>query len=345
MKNNLVLLISLLIILLQIACRKDKPSVKNETVSVSKNSVYIANEGNFQFGNASVCLFDEANKTLVDDLFKPANGRPMGDVCQSLFFFNNNIYIVLNNSAKIEVVNANTFVSSNTINGFNSPRYFLPVSNQKAYVSDLYANKIWIVDLVNNKISGNINCKGWTEQMLALYGNVYVTNRATDKVYVLDIVSDKIVDSIKVGYGSNSIKQDKNGNLWVLCNGDVLKNKLASLHQINPINNTVTKSFVFSNSTDLPTRLCFNTTNDTLFYLNKSIYQLAINAANLPASALINQGSSNFYSLAINPNNNIIYIGDAIDYVQKGTIYRYSSNGTLIDNFKAGIIPGDFYFH
>ncbi|MEY2830114.1 MAG: hypothetical protein RIQ33_1972 [Bacteroidota bacterium] len=345
MKNYLIGIIIFLIIGMQIACRKDKPSAKNQTVSVSKSSVYITNEGNFQFGNASVSLFDEVNKTVTDDLFKPANSRPLGDVCQSLFFFNNNCYVVLNNSAKIEVVNATTFVASNTINGFNSPRYFLPVSNQKAYVSDLYANKIWVVDLVANKISNSINCVGWTEQMLSLYGHVYVANRSTDKVYVLNIVLDKIIDSIKVGYGPNSIKQDKNGNLWVLCNGDASKNKLASLHQINPINNTVIKSLAFTDSNDLPTRLNFNSTNDTLFYLNKNIYQLSINAAQLPNSAIISQGGSNFYSLAINPNNNIIYVSDAIDYVQKGTIYRYLSNGVLIDNFKAGIIPGDFYFH
>jgi hypothetical protein len=48
--------------------------------------------------------------------------------------------------------------------------------------------------------------------------------------------------------------------------------------------------------------------------------------------------------LALNPENNEIYIADAIDYTQDAIIYRFSQKGILIDSFKTGINPSDFLF-
>jgi hypothetical protein len=46
--------------------------------------------------------------------------------------------------------------------------------------------------------------------------------------------------------------------------------------------------------------------------------------------------------LTICPRTGDVYIADAIDYVQQGMVYRYSSDGVLIDSFYVGIIPGAF---
>lgn len=46
--------------------------------------------------------------------------------------------------------------------------------------------------------------------------------------------------------------------------------------------------------------------------------------------------------LTVNPANGEVYVADAIDYQQQGMIYRYSSEGVLIDEFYVGIIPGAF---
>ncbi len=43
------------------------------------------------------------------------------------------------------------------------------------------------------------------------------------------------------------------------------------------------------------------------------------------------------------PYTGDIYLGDAIDQVQRGIVYRYKSDGTAIDTFKTGINPGFFY--
>jgi DNA-binding beta-propeller fold protein YncE len=327
------------------ACRKDKPEdVLTPSINTAANGVYVTNEGNFQFGNAQVSYYDPSSNNCVQDLFEPANNRPLGDVCQSMYTFNGKVYMVVNNSGKIEVVNESNFSSVATITGLTSPRYFLPVSNSKAYVSDLYANHISIIDLSNNTIGNSIACNGQTEEMILAYGKVFITNYLSDKLYVINTLTDVLTDSITIGFGSNSIVEDKNGKIWVLCSGSASNAVKASLHRINPVNNLVEQSFTFLNSTETPWRLNMNAGNDTLYYLNNDLYRMSITASSLPPTPFISHGTRNFYGLGIDPSSNEIYVSDAIDYVQRGKIYRYDAAGTQLNTFLAGIIPGDFYF-
>lgn len=324
------------------SCIKDQPPIDNTKVDVTSDGVYIVNEGNFMFGNASISYYSITGDVTQEDLFKPANNKSLGDVAQSLCIYNDKIYIVVNNSGKIEVVDSKTFVLQATITGLTSPRYFVPVSNTKAYVSDLFANAISVLDLSSNTILGNIPCTGWTEEMILSNGKVFVTNKRRDKVYVINITSDLITDSIVVSYGSNSIQEDTNGKLWVLCNGDENLQIAAALHRINPLTLKVEQSFSFSEGS--PWRLKMNGTKDTLYYLNKGVCIMGISAADLPSQVLITEGNRSLYGLGIDPLSGIIYVADAMDYVQKSTIYRYKPDGTSIASFKAGIISGDFYF-
>ncbi len=330
------------------SCKKDKPNNTLEPAPSFTNNggVYITNEGNYSFGNSSVSYYSFSNEGVSSDIFQSANGSMLGDVCQSMYFFNNKAYIVVNNSGKIEVVNANTFVSSSTISGFVSPRYFLPVSNSKAYVTDLYSNSISIIDLTTNTISGSISCNGWTEELILAYGKAYVTNIYSDKVYVINTATDVLIDSIPVAYGSGSICEDVNGKIWVLCGGKQSLGIYPALVRINPVSDSVEKSFQFPNFTDAPNRLNINGSLDELYYLaNGGVYKFLVNSTGLPSSPLIPQSSYNFYGLGIDPNSGTIYVADAIDYVQNGVILKYQSNGTYISSFIVGIIPNHFYFN
>jgi YVTN family beta-propeller protein len=344
--NNIFLRLTgfALIVLFLVACRKDQPSPITTQFNNSSSGVFISNEGNFQFGNASVGFYNPNDQSYAKDLFKSANNRPLGDVCQSLYFFNNKIYITVNNSNKIEVVNPTTFSSIATITGFQSPRYFLPVSIQKAYVTDYNANAISVIDLNSNSLIKKIPCKGWTEELIASNGKVYVTNKNSHSLYIIDPLNDLIIDSIQIGYGANSIQLDRFNRLWVLANGNAQNNELASFSLINTTNDSVVKTIYFNSTNEQPWRLKINGSADTLYYLNNGVYALPINATQLNNQPLIPENKRLFYGLGIDPFSNIIYVSDAIDYVQSGIIYRFQSNGQLINSFKAGIIPNDFYF-
>lgn len=338
-----IILLLLLGQLLFVGCRKDGPERPEDPIANTvSNGVFITNEGNFQWGNAKVSFYDIATATVVEDLYEPANGVGLGDVCQSMRLFNGKAYVVVNNSGKVVVVDQRTFVASATITGFVSPRHFLPVGNDKAYVSDLAANHISVVDLTTNTITGSIACPGWTEEMVLVNSSVFVTNESRSQLYVIDAMTDAMVDSIPVSRGGNSIVEDVEGKLWLACSGG--GGTLPALYRIDAETRTVEHMFTFPNGSDNPWRLDINSDRDTLYFLNGDVFRMSVAAIALPTAAFVPADGRNFYGVGVEPTTGILYVSDAIDYVQRGSIARYAPNGSLLNTFLAGTVPGEFVF-
>jgi DNA-binding beta-propeller fold protein YncE len=333
-------LLSLLII--AYSCKKDKDSDSITPFAADSAGVYISNEGKFQAGNASVSYFNPSAGLVYEDVYTQTHHKPLGDICQSLKLINGKIYLVVNNSGKIEVCDAYTMNPVKTITGLTSPRYILQVKNNKAYVSDLYSKNISIINLDNIDVSGTISIAAGTEQMTMKNSLVYITNVSTEYLYIVDGNIDLLSDSIHVSVGGSSIVQDMNGKLWVMCTGDFMTMN-AALYKINPVTKTIESTFAFP-AGDYPSRLTINPAGDSLYYINGGIFKMSISDNNLPTTAWINPPGSSFYGISIDKKSNIIYATDAIDFSQKGMVYRYTFGGNLIDNFKAGIVPGDFLF-
>lgn len=330
-------------IVLLAACRKDKPEPPIEQpIAIGEGGVYIVNEGNFQWGNASVSYYDPATGQSTEDLYHPANGTGLGDVLQSMTLHNGRAHLVVNNSGKVVVVDPNTFVATGTITGLSSPRHLLPVSNAKAYVTDLQANAISVVDLNTHTVTGSIACPGWTEQMALAYGKAFVTNQNRKYVYVIATATDQLVDSISVSRGGNSIVEDANGKLWVACTGG--GGTQPALYRIDPIALDVEATFAFGSSSDSPWRLTTNGDHNVLYFLNDHVFRMAIMDAALPASPFIAADGRNFYGLGVDPNSGTVYVADAIDYTQRGVVFRYGANGALVNEFLVGRIPSGFVF-
>ncbi|HEU4718974.1 MAG TPA: DUF5074 domain-containing protein [Bacteroidia bacterium] len=335
--------------ILLFGCKKDEPAPPSGSNSASTSIVagegaLVACEGNFQGGNAKVSYYKFSDGSVVTDLFSTANNRPLGDVCQSISFSNGLAYIVVNNSGKIEEVNPSSYVSQRIVNGFTSPRYMLQVAPGRAYVTDLYANGVWIMNTVNNTISGMISVPGETEAMEPVNGEIFVTSPDRDQLYVINSVTNTITDSITVAKGGNSMVSDANGKLWVLCYGDYFTSAPGGLYRIDPQTHTVEASWPFTTA-ESPTRLCCNSTRDTLYYIDNDIYRMPVTNAALPSTPFISAGTHSFYGLAVRPSDNELFVTDAVDYVQQGHLLRYTRQGVLTDDKQVGIIPGSIYFY
>lgn len=329
------------------SCKKDQPPVKSvfSGTITSGQRVFISCEGTFPQNKAAISLYDPTTGAVIEDIYKPNNNnQSLGDVCQSVYIHNTSLYAVVNNSSKVVVIDKETFVRTATITGLTSPRYFLPVSNNKAYVSDIYANAIHIVDLNTNTKTGSIPCNGWTEEMALSYGKVFVCNIKRAYVYVVNSISNTITDSIYVGYGAASIVKDKNEKLWVACSGDSLKSSLPCIVRIDPLSNLTEQSFTFSHYSDSPSNMKINGVGDRLYYLNSHVYSFDINATTLPSSPLVLQGNKVFYGLGINPKGEDIYVADAVNYIQNGKVMIYDKQGNYKSSFSVGIIPGGIFF-
>jgi hypothetical protein len=333
------------ILLILSSCVKDKPQepLKTSAFFNSDSRVLVVNEGPFNTSHGSISIYNPQSNDVVEDFYFQQNNSYLGNIVQSICKYNNNYYIVNNNSSSVIVVNASDFVKTATITGFNSPRYMLPVTYNKAYVSDIYANTIHVVNLNTNTISGSIACMHGTEEMALIYNKAFITNTNSDYCYVINTATDVITDSIAVGRGSSSVVVDKNSKVWILTGGNSTLNLVGKLVRIDPITLQIEQSLNFS-LLDSPNKLCINKTRDTLYYLNKGVNQINISSTSLPVNPIVNQGSKIYYGLGINPKDYTIYVSDAIDYTQKSKIEIYKPNGSFITNFNAGIISNGFMF-
>lgn len=333
----------IILVLLLSACSKSS-DFHGSDYNVS-GGVFLLNEGKFMGGNGSLSFYSYDSSKISNDLFSTVNGRPLGDVPFSMLLHEDNGYIVVNNSGKIEVIDPVTIKSKTTINGLISPRYMAVVNNNKAYVTSLYSDSVAIIDLSSNSISGYINLRRTSEAIAVIGNKAYISNWVGGKeVMVVNTLNNQVVDSITVGVEPESMVVDRNYSLWVLCDGGYSGDFFAKLDQINTTTDKVQHEFTFPTKTAKPSCLRVSSIGQTIFYLDNGVKVMDINAGNLPASALIADPGASFYKIAVNPSNGDILVTDAVDFVQQGYLQLYQSDGTFINQFKAGIIPSFMCF-
>jgi DNA-binding beta-propeller fold protein YncE len=315
----------------------------------TQNGVYIACEGNFMFGNSSLSFYNTKTGNVNNHLFYARNNAPLGDVAQSIEKLNNDLFVVVNNSGKIISIDAETANFKGVIRGLTSPRYIHFISDEKAYVSDLYANHISIINPKTYEIVGKIDLGNHTsEQMVQVGKQIFASSWSFDEyILVIDSKTDLLVDKIKVPFQPKELKLDKNNKIWVLSQGSTegfsTEEISPALSRIDPITLTIEQIYQF-NMDDLPSGLEINTNKDSLYFINNGINKMSIYGEHLPDSVFIKPRNL-YYSLGLNPSNNEIYVSDAIDYTQNAIVYRFKENGSLLDSFKVGINPSDYLFY
>jgi hypothetical protein len=177
---------------------------------------------------------------------------------------------------------------------------------------------------------------------------VFVTCWSYDNtVLVIDAKADTIVREIKTGKQPGGIVKDNLNKIWVLSDGGWGKpgsnNRTPFLQKIDPLSGNIELALELPADVT-PARLAINGTGDTLMFLSKGIWRMPVNSDKLPEAPFIPSGNQLFYALGIDPKSSEIYFSDAIDYSQRGIVYRYSAQAAKIDSFKTGIIPGYFCF-
>ncbi|MEO1451089.1 MAG: DUF5074 domain-containing protein [Bacteroidota bacterium] len=331
-----------LLVLCVAACRPDPPAPPDPVLSAER--IFILNEGNFQRGNATLDLYNPEAQTLESGVFSRINNEPVGDVLQSITHTEEAIYLIVNNGQHVKVLDPLTLTQTERIDSLTSPRYLLPISDGKAYVSDLYANAISVVDLKNNSLTGSIPLTGWTEEMIMSGGSVYATNLRKPWLYQIDPGTDQVVDSLSLAAPAGKILRHSDGNLWLAAPYDPVAQTGGYLFEVDPDQNKLLRQYIFPAETG-PSDIAFHPTQDSLYYLTgEGLFVFPLAQMELPRSPFIQADGALFYGMGVDPNNGDIYLADAIDYVQRGIVLRYNTAGELIDEFRTGIIPGAFGF-
>lgn len=347
MINRTILTASLIVLFIYSCSRfeNDAPDPYAGKPFLKGNGAFVINEGNFMAGNGSLSYFSNDSVRIFNNLFTSANGRPLGDIPYSMVIHDEKIYIIINNSGKIEIADLHDMQSLGTIKELNSPRNMLVINQDKAYVTSLFSNDITIINLRTNKVSGKINIRRSSEAIVMLGNNAYISCWSSGReVMVVNTLTDHVIDSVEVGSEPESMVLDKEKKLWVLCSGGYTGQYFPELLSINTSTWKVEKRFTFTSKTLYPSSLAINPTGDTLYYIGGSIWKMSIKASLLPVNPFIRAKGRLFYKIGVEPGTKRIFATNAVDYQQKGYLLRYNAGGILIDSAKADIIPGSICY-
>jgi hypothetical protein len=172
-----------------------------------------------------------------------------------------------------------------------------------------------------------------------------------NKILIIDAENDRVVDSIEVLKQPNSMVLDRYNDLWILTDGGFPESpygyETPGLLKVEAGSDESVVVFRFLKG-EQPSSLCMNGGRDTLYFLNNHVYRVPVVDAVEPelfVESTYDAGSlGGFYGLAVDNSSGDVYVSDAIDFVQRGVVYRFSAAGNPLDTIPAGIVPGSFCF-
>ena len=348
----LIVLIPVFVLITFSGCDKDPDEKKKDKSQfLEPYGVFVINEGQFMSGNGDISFYDKKSKSVQNNLFFSINNRPPGDIPQSLSFYKEEIWLVVNNSNTIEVVGLNDFSSVGTIEDLAMPRQMILHGNY-GYVSQLGSGDIARIDLAARKVIGSLPGEKSTDHLLIAGGRLFAANwtsfyidKPNNTVMVYDLSSGSFVDSVMVAKEPNSMVLDADGRVWVLSSGGFMGEEFPALTCFDPNTLQVIRTFEFPDKAMNPALLTVSPDGRTLYFVNDDVFAMGVDDQVLPQSPFISSGGSFIYGMASDPENGDIYLTDPIDFQQDGRVFRYSDSGLPIDTFRVGINPAGVYFY
>jgi hypothetical protein len=375
MNPKIKLLLAGWLVLAYTSCRKDAkpiPEVVTTLLPPNPNSaikgLYVLNEGNMGSNKASLDYLNYLTGQYQKNIYgqdNPAITLGLGDVGNDVQIYGSKLYIVINNSNKVEVLNAKTGVRINQVNITNCRN--VTFSNGKAYVSAYLGvvgdpkapnGAVDEIDTTTLQITRTVTVGRQPEEMAIVGNKLYVANSGgysppnyERTVSVVDLASFTEIKRIDVAINLEKIKADPYGNLYVTSRGDYYTIP-PDLFVINTNTDVVIKDFGLPVSNlwidgDIAylysVAFSYTTGKNTISYA-----MINVKTQTILNKQFITDGTDKQitvpYGIAVNPVTKEVYVADAKDYVTPGTLYCFDPAGKKEWSVITGDIPGHFAF-
>jgi hypothetical protein len=332
-----------------IGCTDDVEKITTNTYK----GIFVLNEGSFNNSNSSLTFLSSDYSQHILDLLSKANpNQSLGDVAQSMLVHGDKIYIVVNNSNKIVVINkfSSQYVGSITT-GIVNPRYIV-INNNNIYIScwGIPANAtddyIAVINEINYNLSSKIMVTEGPEKLMIHNNNLFVNHKGGfsngNSVSVINTTNNTVSNTFTTGDIPNDLAI-YNNQLYVFCSGktvynanwNIIEETGGKLKSYNLTDFTETQSVDFGN-TQHPNN--FVVDQDKLYYtLGGQVYQKIITSSTIPTAALFNPQVTYLYGL--NVLDNKIYVCDAKNFNSAGSLKIFNLTGTLLTEKATGIGP------
>lgn len=365
-----------LILLIILSCRTDDIIVRPQVVEgleEPQNNVikgfYLLNEGNMGSNKCTLDYFDYKTGNYTRNIYADMNPevvKELGDVGNDIKIYGSKMYVVVNVSNKIEVLDANTAKRIKTI-PLQNCRY-ITFAGGKAFASS-YAGPVTIdanaplgkvveIDTTSLTIKREVTVGYQPEEIQTVGNKLFVANsggyrfpnydRTISEVDLTSFTENKKID---VAINLHHLAKDNYGDLYVSSRGDYY-NIPSNLYLIDAESGLVKKDFGIAVSQ-------MTIVNDKLYYFgnvfnyNTHNYTKTFGIIDVKTEALIStnlidqsylEAIKTPYGLAVNPITEDIYITDVRNYVSMGFVYCFSKNGSFKWKTEAGNIPAHFTF-
>lgn len=355
-KINAILIASLTFLF--VSCSDQTDPTEDQDIHSNFRAIVI-NEGQYGEGTASITSISHTGE-VEHDVFKKANNdRPIGDVAQSLTKINNKYYVTLSNSKKIEVVDANTLETIETMSMDMdvAPMYIQYLGDDSIAVTDAkykensLEHSLMILDIKHGTkrpiVRRNVTLQGMLYQMCLTNSKLFVGG---DQMYVFDLnkITQEGARPIKNKAGStlasipySKIVEDKNDKLWVLT--------ASTLYSIDPETEKTVNEIDLSSIGIDSWGACLDISPDgKTLYVNAywKVYTIDVDSPQTPTSPIISiENSNTVYNMSISKENTVFLNEVIYGSTSRARIYEYDpKTSTKINTFEAGIYPRSIHF-
>ncbi|QEC79907.1 YncE family protein [Mucilaginibacter ginsenosidivorax] len=353
-KLNYLFIASTMIALLS-SCHKDKIVPTTDTPTAERAGLYILNQGGFGSNNSSLTFYNYTTKLLTADFYSSVNGSPLGDTGNDAQIYGSKMYIVVNVSSVVDVVNAKTgkLIKQDSIVNTtlkNKARARQPRSiafyKSNAFITS-YDGTVAVMDTATLTISKYITVGRNPEQLVVSNGKLYVANSGglsstgvfDNTVSVIDLGTLTETKKITVTANPVSMATDAYNNVYVVSLGDY--NKIAGgLTIIDSKTDVVKTAPVISVGYIIP----ITVSGDFVYYLTADNKVAVYNAKTQTAvqANFITDGTviTTPYTIAADPTTGEVFVTDAKDYASNGTLFAFDKTGKKEYAITTGINPG-----
>lgn len=338
------------------ACTKDRDEPTPIDQPAERAGLYVLNEGNINANNSTLTYYNYSSKATVADQFNVANNVKIGDTGNDAQVYGSKLYITVNVSSTVEVVDAKTAKSVKRVSIVNGttarqPRYVV-FNKNKAFIS-CYDGTVAVMDTATLAIEKYITVGRNPEQMVVSNGKLYVANSGgldaytavgPDKtVSVIDLSTLTEIKKIAVPANPINIAADSYGDVYVISYGTDYPAKPL----LTVINNS-TDAVKASNSIDAGYASSFVINGDLAYYLtDKNVVKVYnVKAEGVAKDNFVTDGTSftTGYELAVDGQTGEVFVTDAKDYASNGSLTAFDKNGKKKYSITTGINPGAIVF-
>lgn len=335
------------------SCKKDEKDPIPSPSSLS-NGILVLNEGLFQLNNATLSWYSKTDNSTSNQFFEKQNERLLGDTGNDMKRYGSKIYVVVNVSSTIEVIDVHTGKSIKQISMLNGntskqPRA-IDFHGSYAFVS-CFDGFVDVIDTASLEVVRRIPVGLNPDGILRSGTSIFVSNSGglntplmDSTISIIDPVNLTETKRITVGLNPGSIKADLQGNIYVIARGNysTIPSKLVRLAGAN-FDQVKTFSFLISGLANMDDKLLVS-------YEDQANQKSKIAVFN-PTTELIEQ--SNLFDLSsiktlsgmvYRPEENLLYLLDANGYTTSGFVRSYTLSGQLTKQFQVGLIPSSLLF-